>query len=57
MTYIDGFVAAVPAANREVYRKHASDAVPLFKKLGASRIIECWERTCRKARSPISARR
>lgn len=42
MTYIDGFVAAVPAANREVYRKHASDAVPLFKKLGASRIVECW---------------
>jgi uncharacterized protein YbaA (DUF1428 family) len=23
MTYIDGFVAAVPTANRDAYRKHA----------------------------------
>ena len=24
MAYIDGFVAAVPVANREVYREHAA---------------------------------
>lgn len=25
MSYIDGFVAAVPTVNREVYKKHAED--------------------------------
>ena len=31
MTYIDGFVAAVPTANRDAYRKHAEMAAPVFK--------------------------
>ena len=26
MTYIDGFVAAVPTANREKFKKHADEA-------------------------------
>ena len=26
MTYVDGFVAAVPTANRDAFRKHAEDA-------------------------------
>ena len=26
MSYVDGFVAAVPTANREAYRKHAESA-------------------------------
>ncbi len=34
MPYIEGFVAAVPAANKEAYRKHAADAVPIFKEFG-----------------------
>jgi uncharacterized protein YbaA (DUF1428 family) len=42
MTYVDGFVLAVPAANKEAYRKHASDAVPLFKEFGAQRFVEAW---------------
>lgn len=42
MTYVEGFVAAVPAANKEAYRKHASDAVAVFKELGVSRFVECW---------------
>jgi uncharacterized protein YbaA (DUF1428 family) len=42
MTYVDGFVAAVPAANKEAYRKHAADAVPLFKEFGATRMVEAW---------------
>jgi uncharacterized protein YbaA (DUF1428 family) len=25
MTYVDGFVAAVPTANREIYKKHAAE--------------------------------
>ena len=42
MTYVEGFVCAVPAANKEEYRKHAADAVPLFKEFGVSRHVECW---------------
>jgi uncharacterized protein YbaA (DUF1428 family) len=42
MNYVDGFVAAVPTANREAYLKHARDAVPVFKDAGASRVVECW---------------
>jgi uncharacterized protein YbaA (DUF1428 family) len=42
MTYVEGFVVAVPAANKEAYRKHAADAVPLFKEFGATRLVEAW---------------
>ena len=42
MRYVEGFVAAVPAANKEAYRKHAAEAAPLFKEFGATRMVECW---------------
>ncbi len=42
MPYIEGFVAAVPTANKETYRKHAKESVKYFKKLGATRCVECW---------------
>ena len=42
MTYVDGFVAAVPSANREAYRKHAEDAAAVFKEHGALKLVECW---------------
>ena len=42
MSYVQGFVCAVPAANKEAYRKHAADAVSLFKELGATRMVETW---------------
>ena len=42
MTYVDGFVAAVPTANRETYRQHALAAVPVFKDCGALSVVECW---------------
>jgi uncharacterized protein YbaA (DUF1428 family) len=42
MTYVEGFVAAVPTANKEVYRRHAAEAAVIFKELGATRIVECW---------------
>jgi uncharacterized protein YbaA (DUF1428 family) len=42
MTYVDGFVAAVPVANREKFRKHASEAAKLFKEHGALKVVECW---------------
>jgi uncharacterized protein YbaA (DUF1428 family) len=42
MTYIQGFVAAVPAANKNGYREHAARATPIFKDFGATRIVEAW---------------
>jgi uncharacterized protein YbaA (DUF1428 family) len=42
MTYIDGFVAAVPTANREQFRRHAEDAAHVFKEHGALKVVECW---------------
>jgi uncharacterized protein YbaA (DUF1428 family) len=42
MNYVDGFVTAVPTANREAYRKHAELAADVFKKHGALTIVECW---------------
>jgi|SRR5829696_2150323 len=42
MKYVEGFVMAVPASNKEIFRKHAAEAAPLFKEFGATRIVECW---------------
>src|SRR5690554_3821568 len=42
MSYIDGFVAAVPTANREKYIQHASDAAVVLKEYGAVKLVECW---------------
>ena len=42
MAYVDGFVVAVPAANKDIYRKHAADAAPLFKEFGVRRHVEAW---------------
>lgn len=42
MAYIDGFVCAVPTANREKYRQHAEVAAAVFKEHGALKVVECW---------------
>lgn len=42
MTYVQGFVVAVPAANKEAYRQHAADAAPIFREFGATRLVEAW---------------
>jgi uncharacterized protein YbaA (DUF1428 family) len=42
MRYVDGFVAAVPTANRETYRRHAEIAATVFKENGALSVVECW---------------
>lgn len=40
--YVDGFVAAVPTANKDVYRAHAEKALEWFKGKGALSIMEGW---------------
>ena len=42
MTYVDGFVAAVPTANRDAYFQHARAAAAVFKAHGALSVVECW---------------
>ena len=42
MNYVDGFVAAVPTANREAYRLHAEKAAAVFREQGALKVVECW---------------
>jgi uncharacterized protein YbaA (DUF1428 family) len=42
MTYVDGFIAAVPKANKEAYIKHAADAAPVFLEFGVTRHVEAW---------------
>ena len=42
MTYIDGFVAAVPTANKQKFIDHAKKADSVFVELGATRVLECW---------------
>ena len=42
MANIDGFVAAVPSANRAAYKKHVEQAANVFKDHGALKVVECW---------------
>ncbi|MDE0509454.1 MAG: DUF1428 domain-containing protein, partial [Gammaproteobacteria bacterium] len=42
MAYIDGFVLAVPAANKQEFIEHAEFVDQIIKDFGADRIVECW---------------
>jgi uncharacterized protein YbaA (DUF1428 family) len=42
MSYVDGFVAAVPKANKQKFVEHANKGGSVFAELGATRILECW---------------
>jgi uncharacterized protein YbaA (DUF1428 family) len=42
MSYIDGFVVAVPAANKQAYIKMAEEAAVIFKDHGALQLVERW---------------
>lgn len=42
MSYVDGFVAAVPTANREAFREHALKAAEFFRENGALQVVETW---------------
>jgi uncharacterized protein YbaA (DUF1428 family) len=43
MTYFEGFIAPVPEANKDAYRKHATDFAPIGREFGISRHLEAWE--------------
>ncbi|WP_380058872.1 DUF1428 domain-containing protein (plasmid) [Falsihalocynthiibacter sp. SS001] len=42
MSYVDGFIAAVPNSNKEKYIKHAKESAVVFKEYGATSVIENW---------------
>jgi uncharacterized protein YbaA (DUF1428 family) len=42
MNYVDGYVIAVPTANRDKYRRVAEAAATVFKENGALSVTECW---------------
>jgi len=42
MTYIDGFVIAVPTANKQKFIAHATEGDSVFIEFGATRVLECW---------------
>ena len=42
MSYIEGFILAVPEKNKEAYRQHAASAVAYFKESGVTRMVETW---------------
>ena len=42
MSYVDGFVTAVPVANKAAYQEIAEKSAVLFKRYGALSIVETW---------------
>jgi len=42
MSYIDGFVIAVPTAKKQQFIDHARKGDAVFLEFGATRILECW---------------
>ncbi|MFT0862307.1 DUF1428 domain-containing protein [Ancylobacter sp. G4_0304] len=42
MSYVDGFVIAVPTANKDAYREMAEKAAPIFFDHGALQLMENW---------------
>ncbi len=55
MNYVDGFVTAVPAANKQKYIEHARNAMPLMKEFGVQRMVECWGDDTLRAR-PLTSK-
>ena len=42
MPYVDGFIMAVPTANKERFIEHAKLGDAVFREHGATRVLECW---------------
>ena len=43
MSYIDGFVIAVPKENKQKFIEHAKRGDSVFIEHGANRVLECWD--------------
>ena len=43
MTYFEGFIAPVPEANKDAYRKHATNFASLSPEFGIGRHVEAWD--------------
>ena len=41
-SYVEGFLLAVPTANKEAYLRFATEGAKLFKEHGATELVECW---------------
>lgn len=42
MSYLDGFVIAVPTANKDKFIAHATEGDSMFMEFGATRVVETW---------------
>ncbi|MCY9813927.1 DUF1428 domain-containing protein [Aeromonas caviae] len=42
MSYVDGFVIAVPTVNKQALIDHAGLFDPIFLEYGATWVLECW---------------
>ena len=42
MSYIDGFLMAVPTENKQKFVDHARSVDTIFTEFGATRVVECW---------------
>lgn len=42
MSYIDGFIIAVPTANKQRFIDHANKCDSIFTEFGAEKVVECW---------------
>lgn len=42
MTYVDGFVFAVPTARKDDFRTQAQSLADVFREYGALSVCECW---------------
>ncbi len=43
MSYVDGYVVAVPNDKKQAYIELAQRAAQVFKRCGATSVVECWE--------------
>ena len=42
MKYVDGYVSAVPTANKEQFNKQTGIVAAVFKEYGALAMVGCW---------------
>ena len=49
--YVEGFVTAVPKKNKQEYMALAEKIAPIFRKFGATRVVDCWQEDVRRGKS------